>query len=108
MPEDAPEVFQEKHYKATDLAKVWGLSPDAIRRLFKNEPGVLRHVSNKQSSKRAYTTLLIPESVVRRVHARLSIPEQQQPSSRTTAVRINGNAVNAISSTAKQPFALGV
>lgn len=71
MPENVPEAFQEKHYKAIELAKVWGLSPDAIRRLFKNEPGVLQFVSNKQSCKRAYTTLLIPESVVRRVHQHL-------------------------------------
>jgi hypothetical protein len=52
---------------------MWNLSPDKVRRLFENESGVVvlgDEVPNR--GKRRYRTLLIPESVVERVHRRLS------------------------------------
>jgi transcriptional regulator GlxA family with amidase domain len=55
----------ERHYSVTDVAKLWGLSRDSVRRLFRREPGVL--VMGER-----YVTLRIPESVLERVHRRLS------------------------------------
>ena len=76
MPEDVKkcEVHQEKHYSVSELAERWGLSPDTIRRLFSDEPGVLvlPKTDGKRTHRRRYTTLRIPESVALRVHLRLS------------------------------------
>jgi hypothetical protein len=46
---------------------MWKLSVDAVRRLFCNEPGVLSLCNSRHSSKRRYTTLRIPQSVLERV-----------------------------------------
>jgi hypothetical protein len=56
----------EKHYSAKEVAALWNLSPDFIRDLFRDEPGVLllSHTGNKK-----YATLRIPESVMLRVYA---------------------------------------
>lgn len=64
--------FEEKHYSATELATTWGLSVDLIRRMFEPEPGVLKIGDPKPRTGRKYVTLRIPESVVMRVHRRLS------------------------------------
>ena len=65
--------FDERHYAVAEIAALWQLSPDATRRIFQNEPGVLV-LGNGDSvrSKRRYTTIRIPQSVVERVHRRLS------------------------------------
>jgi hypothetical protein len=66
-------VFTERHYSPAEIAERWSLSPDAIRKLFEKEPGVLVIGSTVSGrGKRHYTTLRIPESVVERVHRRLS------------------------------------
>ncbi len=66
-------LFDERHYSVAEIASMWHLGPDAIRRIFQNEPDVLV-LGNGESvrSKRRYTTLRIPQSVVERVHRRLS------------------------------------
>jgi hypothetical protein len=55
-----------------ELAVLWNLSKQTIRRLFQDEPDVVRIGDTDVSRKRAYVTLRIPESVVRRVHQRLT------------------------------------
>jgi hypothetical protein len=32
----------ERHYKATELAEQWNLSPKVVRKIFAAEPGVLK------------------------------------------------------------------
>ena len=54
------------------MAVLWNLSKQTIRRLFQDEPDVVRIGENDVRRKRAYVTLRIPESVARRVHQRLS------------------------------------
>lgn len=71
MPEIGLGVFSEKHYTPAQLAVLWRVSADTIRRLFANEPGVIRITNINKGSKRRYTTLRIPESVARRVYERL-------------------------------------
>jgi len=66
----------EHHFQPADLAKLWGLSPTKIRRMFEDEPGVLRigQPSRRVGRilKRSYHSLRIPESVAQRVHDRLT------------------------------------
>lgn len=33
----------ERHFSVAEVAKMWNLSPDAVRKLFEREPGVCRH-----------------------------------------------------------------
>jgi hypothetical protein len=63
---------EEKHYSVNELAVLWNLSKQTIRRLFQDEPDVVRIGEKGVRHRRAYVTLRIPESVVRRVHQRLS------------------------------------
>jgi hypothetical protein len=69
---EVSNLYEEKHYTPGQIAKSWSLNEDSIRRLFKNEPGVLEIPRPETRHKRAYTTLRVPESVLRRVHARLT------------------------------------
>lgn len=65
------KISGEKHYSVLELAELWNLSENTIRRIFENEPDVLRWGSIEARFKRRYTTLRIPERVVVRVHRRL-------------------------------------
>ena len=65
-------LHSERHYSPAELADLWGLSSDTIRRLFEREPGVLAIGDRNPRRKRRYVTLRIPESVAARVHRRLS------------------------------------
>ena len=66
------DTFTEPHYTIGEIAEMWKLSEDAVRRLFQDEPGVLvLGGGNVSRSRRRYTTLRIPASVVERVHRRL-------------------------------------
>ena len=72
VPEASSEAFSEQHYSVAELAKLWGVSEDTIRRLFRNEVGVLV-LSRARPGKRRYMSLRIPQSVARRVHQKLSV-----------------------------------
>jgi hypothetical protein len=70
-PERSPhDPALEKHYSVIDVAKLWGLSENTIRRMFTGEPGVVEWGSEETRFKRGYKTMRIPESVVQRVHRR--------------------------------------
>jgi hypothetical protein len=62
----------ERHYAVMEIAEMWKLSTDKVRDLFEDEPGVLVIGHRSSRRKRRYVTLRIPQSVVERVHARLS------------------------------------
>ena len=58
-----------RHFTAAELGELWQLDESTIRRLFQDEPGVLRiGKSNRRDGKRDYVTLRIPEGVARRVY----------------------------------------
>lgn len=59
----------ERHYCLRELAELWGLSVDTVRRLFETEPGVLRISVGYRRGREHRTTFRIPESVAARVHA---------------------------------------
>ena len=62
----------EQYFSIQDIATQWSLSPDLVRSLFREEPGVLRIERPARRTKRVYTTLRIPQSVLQRVATRLS------------------------------------
>ena len=64
-------VALERHYSVPELAKIWFLSENTVRRIFLEEPGVLKLAHEETRHKRRYTTLRIPERIAQRVHRRL-------------------------------------
>jgi hypothetical protein len=72
LAERVPE-FACRHYSPAEIAELWGLSVDSVRKIFCNEPGVLV-IGNMRSKrgKRSYTTLRIPQTVLDRIHRRLT------------------------------------
>jgi hypothetical protein len=65
-------IVNEKHYTVSEIAQQWGISTDLVRDTFTSEPGVLKFVRPGTRVKRGYSTIRIPESVMVRVHTRLS------------------------------------
>ncbi len=65
-------VHIERHYAVAEIAEMWNLSGDKVRELFENEPGVLVIGEQSPRHKRRYVTLRIPQTVLERVHRRLS------------------------------------
>jgi len=61
----------EKHYSTLDVAKLWNTSPDLIRKIFRDRPGVLKIGSAERLNKRVYLSIRIPESLLQKVHAEL-------------------------------------
>ena len=58
----------EKHYRVTELARLWGLGRETVRLLVKDDPGV---VKIRMGRKKAHTVYSVPESAVARIHTRL-------------------------------------
>jgi hypothetical protein len=62
------EIGVEKHYSVKELAELWNLSEKTIRRIFEDEPGVLKWGDAEGRFRRRYTTIRIPETIALRVH----------------------------------------
>jgi hypothetical protein len=70
---DGPR-FAIRHYSVGEIAALWNLSDDAVRKIFENEPGVLLiGASRSNGRKRRYVTIRVPEDVAQRVHSRLTV-----------------------------------
>jgi hypothetical protein len=65
----------ERHYSVDELAELWGMSDDFVRRLFRSEPGVVVFFKYRPG-RRTYRTLRIPESVAQRVHRQMRRDER--------------------------------
>jgi hypothetical protein len=61
----------EKHYRITELAAMWKIGRETVRRIVKDDPDV---VKIRYGRKKAHTTYSVPESVARRLHTRLLNP----------------------------------
>ncbi len=73
LPEQPGAIVFERHYMPKELAAAWRLDETTIRRLFIDEPGVLKiGKSGRRDGKRDYLSLRIPESVAQRVHGERS------------------------------------
>jgi hypothetical protein len=66
----------ERHYRIGDLARLWGLGRETVRKLVKDDPGVIKI---RMGRKRAHTIYSIPESAARRIHTLLLNAAQAQP-----------------------------
>jgi|HubBroStandDraft_4_1064222.scaffolds.fasta_scaffold147989_2 hypothetical protein len=65
--------FAVQHYTVAEIASLWKLSDDTVRRLFEREPDVLVIEAQKpRFGRRRKSTFRIPQFVVERVHRRLS------------------------------------
>jgi hypothetical protein len=63
----------ERHYKPREIAEMWGWSVKTVIRRFRDEPGVLKAERPETRSKRRYSQITVPESVLLRVHQRLAV-----------------------------------
>lgn len=61
----------ERHFTVAEISKRWFFSENTIRRLFSQEPGVIKIARPHTRSKRGYTSIRIPERIAERVHRRL-------------------------------------
>jgi hypothetical protein len=60
--------YMEKHYRVGELAELWSLGRETIRKLVKDDPDVIKI---RQGRKKVHTTYSVPESAARRIHTRL-------------------------------------
>jgi hypothetical protein len=59
----------ERHLSPKQVADLWGWHESTIRRIFVDEPDVLKLTSGRmRRGRREYITIRIPKSVVDRVH----------------------------------------
>lgn len=68
----------EKHYSVSEIATMWQLSEDTVRKVFRDEPGVLRLGSGETRRKRGYVVLRVPESVLQKVHQTKCSPKERR------------------------------
>jgi hypothetical protein len=81
MPLAAP--FDEPIYTINDVAKILQLSPNQIRTIFRNEPGVHDLANNFGKSRfRRRSQLRIPHAVLTRFWKRTEIREQESKKTR--------------------------
>jgi hypothetical protein len=69
-PKPTSDPF-ERHYTPQELAVTWNFDPNTIRRMFIDEPGVLKEgKQGRRDGKRDYVSIRIPASVAQRVYDR--------------------------------------
>jgi hypothetical protein len=90
----------DEHYRAAELAKLWGISPAAVRERFKFEEGVAFLGQHGSAEKRAYTTMLIPASVAERVYASML---SASPARRSPGPSASPSARPSVSSVFQKP-----
>lgn len=75
MKHNAASLEPQYSYSVKELAYVWNVSRETIRRLFEEEEGVLKfqNLQPRRSRTRTYVTLRIPGWVALRVQKRLSV-----------------------------------
>jgi hypothetical protein len=58
----------ERHYRIGELARMWGLGRETVRKLVKDDPGVIKI---RMGRKKAHTVYSVPESAASRIHMQL-------------------------------------
>jgi hypothetical protein len=66
---------QDRYLTSREVAIRWRRHPSTIRRMFIDEPGVLRFSNSNRRGKRQYVELRIPESLVRQIETRSRVKE---------------------------------
>jgi hypothetical protein len=59
----------ERHYRLSDLASMWRIGRETVRKLVSDEPGVMRV---RLGRKKSHVTYSVPQSVAERIHRRLT------------------------------------
>jgi hypothetical protein len=88
----------ERHFKISEIAELWNVSEDVVRRMFADEPGVLKfglptRLVGRGKYKRRYSYLRIPESVLQRVQERLM--QKRSPGMASVPLRGHTQDLNA-------------
>ena len=60
----------ERHYTVPEIAAMWNISGDTVRRIFRGQEGVIEIGSPETRYCRQYQTMRVPESVLLRVHSK--------------------------------------
>ena len=68
MGSNVIDTFNEKHFDLKQVAALLRVGPEMARRLVKDEPGV---ICIRVGPKKARTTYVTPESVLRRIYNRM-------------------------------------
>jgi hypothetical protein len=68
-----PDAIEEPVYTPDELAAAKKLHPSTVRKLFIDEPGVIRLGHHAGRKRRQYFTLRIPASVAQRVFQRMTV-----------------------------------
>ena len=50
----------EKHYRVGELARMWGLGRETVRKLVKDDPGVIKIRMGRKKTIRSIAFLLLP------------------------------------------------
>jgi len=66
-----PDASFEEHFSLADLARIWRIGRETVRKLVMNEPGVVRIQLGRKKSMCRYS---VPASVAKRIHTRLTSP----------------------------------
>jgi hypothetical protein len=70
----APDAALERHFTVGQVSELWNWSQTKVREVFRDEPGVLQSkLRTLRVRKRQNVMLRIPETVLRRVHERMSV-----------------------------------
>jgi len=64
----ADNTMFEKHYRVGELAELWSLGRETVRKLVKDDPGVIKV---RMGRKKAHTVYSVPESVAQRTRTPL-------------------------------------
>ena len=80
----------EQHYSPAKVAELWGISQATVRRIFEDQPGVLkismpRLLKMSERKHRPHVRLSIPASVLARVHEQWTAAQSE--------IRMRGRAV---------------
>ncbi len=74
MDTTAQHPSLERHFTVSQVAELWGWSDTTVRKLFRDEVGVLQsNIPSLLRRKKRNVSLRIPESVVARVHAKFAV-----------------------------------
>jgi hypothetical protein len=76
--EETPTLDPNYDYSMKELAFIWNVSREWVRRRFQNEPGVFRLQDVPSPGKRQYCPLRIPGRVAIRVRNRMTVVSHGQ------------------------------
>jgi hypothetical protein len=83
------EVPFDEHFTVLELAGIWKLSRQTVRRIVENEPGVVR-LGEDRPGVRRHQTLRVPASVARRIYLRLI---GEEPAEKTPPTRFRPSLI---------------